>query len=118
MLFNRNLIYMGKKLLFICSANRFRSKTAEDIFKLDSRFDVKSAGTDKFAIVQINKTLLEWADYIFVMENIHRSIIHYKYPTIYNKKKIICLDIQDIYEYMDQELVNILKIKIDKFFTS
>ena len=88
---------MRKKLLFVCTANRFRSKTAEDIFNQDLHFEVKSAGTDVFAKTQINKSLLEWADYIFVMEEIHGSIIHYKYPTGYNNKKIICLDIHDIY---------------------
>jgi len=107
---------MRKKLLFVCTANRFRSKTAEDIFKQDLQFEVKSAGTDNLAKTQINKALLEWADYIFVMEKIHRSIIHKKYPNVCKTKRIICLYIQDIYDYMDQELINILKTKIDNFF--
>ncbi len=107
---------MRKKLLFVCTANRFRSKTAEDIFKQDLRFEVKSAGTDNFAKTQINKALLEWADYIFVMEKIHKKIINKQYPKIYNNKRIVCLSIQDIYNYMDHELVNILKTKIDNFF--
>ncbi|MHA1257760.1 MAG: arsenate reductase/protein-tyrosine-phosphatase family protein [Promethearchaeota archaeon] len=107
---------MSKKLLFVCTANRFRSKTAEDIFKQDLRFEVKSAGTDIWAKTQINKMLLEWADYVFVMERVHKSIIHYKYPNIYKNKRIVCLHIQDIYNYIDQELVDILKMKIDNFF--
>ena len=107
---------MRKKLLFVCTANRFRSKTAEDIFKQDSRFEVKSAGTDISAKTRINKALLEWADYIFVMEKIHKSIIHNQYPNVYNNKRIVCLSIQDIYDYMDPELKNILKTKIDNFF--
>jgi len=55
----------------VCTANRFRSKTAEDIFNEDLRFEVKSAGTDILVKTQINKTLLEWVDYIFVMEEIY-----------------------------------------------
>ncbi|MHA2006125.1 MAG: hypothetical protein ACXABO_01610 [Promethearchaeota archaeon] len=55
----------------MCTANRFRSKTAEDIFNEDLRFEVKSAGTDILAKTPINKTLLEWVDYIFVMEEIY-----------------------------------------------
>lgn len=107
---------MHKKLLFVCTANKFRSKTAEDVFKQNLRFEVKSAGTDKVAKTQINKMLLEWADYVLVMERIHKKIIHKKFPNIYKNKRIICLHIQDIYNYMDQELVDILKTKIDNFF--
>ncbi len=49
----------------------FIVSTAEDIFNEDLRFEVKSAGTDILAKTQINKTLLEWVDYIFVMEEIY-----------------------------------------------
>lgn len=105
-----------KKLLFVCTENRYRSRTAEDLFKDDPRFEVKSAGISESAENIVTGEVLEWADYIFVMEKRHRNIIHKRFPEIYEKKKIICLYIDDIYDYMDPELVNALKNAINKFF--
>ncbi|MBW2980757.1 phosphotyrosine protein phosphatase [Candidatus Woesearchaeota archaeon] len=102
---------MAKKILFVCTVNRLRSKTAEDLLKKDPRFEVKSAGVDKEATTPLTKELLEWADCIFVMEKRHRNIIHKKYPDVYKSKKIICLYIDDIYDYMDPVLVDLLKEK-------
>jgi len=62
---------MPKKVLFVCTVNRFRSKTAEEIFK--SKFNVKSAGTSELANTPLSRELLEWADYIFVMEESHKN---------------------------------------------
>lgn len=106
---------MVKKILFVCTVNRLRSKTAEDLLKDDSRFEVKSAGIDKTATTQLTRELLEWADCIFVMEKSHRNIIHRKYPDIYKNKKIICLYIDDVYDYMDPGLVELIKERISKF---
>jgi len=105
---------MPKKVLFVCTVNRFRSKTAEEIFK--SKFNVKSAGTSELANTPLSRELLEWADYIFVMEESHKNIIHKRYPAIYKKKKIICLYIDDVYNYMDKELINLLELKVNNFF--
>jgi predicted protein tyrosine phosphatase len=107
---------MVEKLLFVCTANELRSRTAEDIFKDDRRFEVKSAGTHSCANNIITKELLEWADHIFVMEKRHRNIIHKRYPDIYKNKRIMCLYIPDIYDYMDEKLIGILKMKINKYF--
>jgi protein-tyrosine-phosphatase len=37
------------KILFVCTANKMRSKTAEELYKNDARFMVKSAGVADFA---------------------------------------------------------------------
>ena len=105
-----------KKILFVCTVNRMRSLTAEHIFKHDRRFEVKSAGTDISATRQINRELLDWAQYIVVMENHHRNTIRKKFPDIYKKKKIICLNIPDVFPYMDGELIALLKIKMQEIF--
>jgi predicted protein tyrosine phosphatase len=107
---------MAKKLLFVCTENVYRSRTAEELFKDDPRFEVKSAGISASAERQLTKEMLEWADYVFVMEKRHRNIIHKLFPEIYEKKRIICLYIDDIYDYMDPELVKILGIKINQVF--
>ena len=104
------------KLLFVCTINRMRSATAHKIYETDNRFEVKSAGTDNSASTVISIELLNWADTIIVMEKHHRNFIRQKYPEIYKNKKIVCLYIPDDYDYMQQELIYILKDKIEDIY--
>jgi predicted protein tyrosine phosphatase len=97
------------KVLFVCSQNRLRSPTADKVFSADPRLEVRSAGVDRDAIVPITRELLEWADVIFVMEKRHRNAIHRSFKDIYQRKRIICLYIPDVYDYMDPELVQLLE---------
>ena len=53
-------------VLFVCTANVDRSKTAEDLYKNDPRLVVKSCGVAPFAQVVVTRDLLDWADRIFV----------------------------------------------------
>jgi len=90
-----------------------RSATAHKIYENDPRFEVKSAGTDETANTVLSAELLNWADSIVVMEKHHRNFIRKHFPEIYRTKKIVCLYIPDIYSYMQPELIEILKIKIE-----
>jgi predicted protein tyrosine phosphatase len=56
-------------ILFVCSRNQWRSRTAETIFKDHQGHNVRSAGTEKDARVKVSEKLIHWADLIFVMEN-------------------------------------------------
>jgi len=96
--------------------NLQRSRTAEDIYKTDKRFDTKSTGTDKHAINRINIEDLTWADVIIVMERHHRNKIRKEFPNIYNTKRIICLYIEDEYDYMETALIKLLKFKFEKVY--
>ncbi len=100
-------------LLFVCSKNKWRSRTAETIFKDTIPHNVRSAGTDDDARIKLNAKHLQWADLIFVMETKHRDIIKQKFQGLYDKNKIIVLDIPDEYQYMDEELIILLKQSID-----
>ena len=104
------------KILFVCTVNRMRSATAHQIFENDIRMEVKSAGTDKTANTVLSIELLNWADSIIVMEKHHRNFIRKNFPTIYNSKKIVCLYIPDDYDFMQTELIEILKYKMDGVF--
>jgi predicted protein tyrosine phosphatase len=97
------------RVLFVCSQNRLRSPTAEKTFGDCASLEVKSAGVAKDATVPINLEMLEWADVVFVMERKHRNEIHKRFKDIYLKKRIICLYIPDLYEYMDVDLIDRLK---------
>jgi len=51
------------------------------------------------------------ADLIIVMEDFQRTFIADNYPKIYLSKRILSWNIQDIYRYMQPELIKILKYK-------
>ena len=104
------------KLLFVCTVNRMRSATAHKIYANDNRFEVKSAGTDKAANTVLTDEILDWADSIVVMEKYHRNHIRKYFPNIYKDKKIVCLYIPDDYDYMQTELIAILKDKVEDVF--
>jgi predicted protein tyrosine phosphatase len=96
-------------ILFVCSRNKWRSRTAEVIFKDSLNHSVKSAGTSKAAKVKLSEPLLVWADIVFVMEEKHQQIVRNKFSRNTFCEKIIVLEIADNYKFMDEELVFILK---------
>jgi protein-tyrosine phosphatase len=100
-----------KRILFVCSRNKWRSKTAETIFKNSEESIVKSAGTSKSAEIKISKNLIDWADEIYVMERKHKDIIEKKYGRI--KDKLTILNIPDDYQYMDEELISELRAMVN-----
>ncbi|QQR85949.1 MAG: protein tyrosine phosphatase [Flavobacteriales bacterium] len=102
-----------RRILFVCTVNRLRSATAHKIYENDPRFDVDSAGTDRTATVVLEEWHLEWADAVVVMEKRHRNTIRDRFPEWYEKKPIVCLCIEDIYDFMQPELVAILKDKFE-----
>lgn len=105
-----------KRVLFICSRNKLRSPTAEKIFSTREGFEVASAGLSRDAETPVSSELLEWADVIFVMERAHRDKLSKEFRACLNSKRIICLDIPDQYEYMDEALVRLLEAKAGPFF--
>lgn len=105
-----------KHVLFLCSQNRLRSPTAESIFAEYEGFEVRSAGLNNDAVVSTTPDLIEWADYIFVMEKAHRNKLQKEFRKYLNNQIVICLDIPDEYEYMDEGLIRILKHRLGNFF--
>lgn len=104
-----------KRVLFICSQNRLRSPTAEQVFSACPLIECSSAGLNHDAEVPVTPELVAWAEIIFVMEKVHRNKLQKKYKALLNNKRIICLNIPDNYEFMDPELVRLLKLKIPQF---
>ncbi len=100
------------KVLFLCSKNKLRSPTAESVFSGVDGWEVYSAGISNDAEVHVSLEDIEWADYIFVMEKVHKKKLSNKFGSALNKQTVISLDIPDNYEYMDAELVKILKDKV------
>nr|WP_299382182.1 phosphotyrosine protein phosphatase [Allomuricauda sp.] len=106
-----------KKILFICSANKQRSKTAQDYFSKEyPHFEFKSAGTNlkacaKEGTTPLTEEMLKWADKVYLMEERHKSLINNHVGPIYDQKMAI-LNIPDRFSYMDQQLLDILVSKI------
>ena len=104
-----------RHFLFICSQNKLRSPTAEHIFASYPGIETNSAGTNNDAENPLSAELIAKADLIFVMEKTHRNKVQKRYRNALKGKRLICLDIPDEYEYMDPELVQILKTRVARF---
>ena len=102
------------RVLFICSQNRLRSPTAEEVFASWQGLEVASAGLADEAENPVTPELLAWADVIFVMEKVHRSKLAKRFRAHLGDKRIVCLDIPDEYDYMDPALVALLKAKVPR----
>jgi predicted protein tyrosine phosphatase len=103
------------KLLFVCSENRLRSPTAEAVFSEYEGVEAIGAGTNHDAETPVSGDLVEWADAILVMEKSHRNKISKKYKEQLKGKKLVVLDIPDVYECMDPELIKLLKAKVPRY---
>ncbi len=90
-----------RKVLFVCTANQQRSPTAERMYSEDSRFEVKSAGTEALFGREVTAGDLQWADLVVVMENRHREKIRGRFPEESEDVEFIVLGIPDIYQYME-----------------
>jgi len=97
------------KILFICNQNKHRSKTAEEIFR--GKFETKSAGL--YNEKPVTEKQLSWADLVIVMEDNQRSEIAKKFPKLYLQKRILSLNVPDIYGYNQPESIDLLCHKIE-----
>ena len=98
-----------ERILFVCTANVDRSRTAEDMYRNDARYEVRSAGVAPFATVVVTRDLLLWADRVFVMnerEDQHRTLIRIRFPDV--DRPLVDLDVEDRWPRGDPELVRLL----------
>lgn len=97
------------RALFICQFNQRRSATAERIFAKDPALEVRSAGTSPQAAVRVNERMLDWADVVFVMEDQQARDLAHLFPAHPAVGRLICLDIEDRYHFLDPQLVTLLQ---------
>ena len=103
------------KVLFVCTANRLRSPTAEAVFADRPGLEVRSAGLDARAVRPLTAELVAWADRLIVMEKSHREAIRKRYRTALGSRRVIVIGIPDEFEYMQEELVALLKERVPPF---
>src|SRR3954467_5673181 len=104
-------------VLFVCSAHRLRSPTAEQIFWTWPGIETESAGISNGASVPLSSEQVEWADIIFVRARPHRTRLNRKFRPSLKGKRVIRLDIPDDYEFMDPVLVRMLESRAGRFLT-
>jgi predicted protein tyrosine phosphatase len=104
-----------KHVLFICSRNRLRSPTAEQVFANWPNIEVASAGLAPDADEVLTGEMVEDADFIFVMEKQHRAKLARRFKPQLKQARVVCLDIADDYAFMQPELVALLKAKVTPF---
>ena len=95
-----------ERILFICTANIDRSRTAEDLYREDPRYEVQSAGVAPYATTPVDRDLLRWADRVFVMcerEDRHQTLLKLRFPEV--DRPVVDLDIEDRWMRGEAELV-------------
>jgi predicted protein tyrosine phosphatase len=103
-----------KRVLFICSQNKLRSPTAEQVFASWPGIEVSSAGLNHDAEEQLTSEMVREADLIFVMEKAHRNRLSNRFKADLGRARVVCLDIPDNYEFMDAELVKLLRARVPR----
>lgn len=103
------------RALFICSRNRLRSPTAEQLFAAWPGVESDSAGLAPDAEVPLSAEQLQWAELIFVMERVHQRRLQQRFAPWLKGKRVIFLGIADDYQYMQPELVELLQLKAGSY---
>lgn len=111
----RNQRQSQKRILFVCSRNRLRSPTAEAVFADRPGIEVASAGLAPDAEEPLTPEHLEGVDFIFVMEKAHQEKLNRHFKAHLKQARIVCLNIPDDYDYMQPELVSILKVRVTPY---
>jgi predicted protein tyrosine phosphatase len=106
------MIMNKPKILFVCGRNKWRSPTAQNIYRNDPRIEVRSAGTSEKSPHLISSSDLLWADLVLVMENKHKNRISVSFRDIH-LPPIKSLDIPDEYVYMDEGLIELIKSGVE-----
>ena len=109
---------MSRNVLFICSQNRLRSPTAEQVFATWPGIATASAGLNHDAENPVTPELLQWADIVFVMESAHRSKLSAKFKPHLKNARVVCLEIPDEFEFMSPDLIQLLKARVPRHLPS
>ena len=105
-------------LLFLCSFNKWRSPTAEQLWRNSPEHNVRSAGLSSKARRTVTAKDICWADIIFVMEQKHKNRLCAYFDQFVRFKNVYVLDIPDEYHYMEPELIEILDFKINSYLSN
>lgn len=107
-----------KKVLCCCSAGLLRSPTTAHLLNQKYGYNTRPCGLEpEYALIPCTQALVFWADEVVVQNEFQKKqveVILESLPSLSSKSQpeIKVLDIEDSYEYMDQELQ---KLILDKY---
>ena len=105
-------LYQGdyKRVLCVCSAGILRSATAAVVLSRPPfNFNTRAVGVEYYALIPITEPLLYWAQEIVCMTKKQEEKVQKILLGSSARKKIICLDIKDSYEYREKALEVLIK---------
>lgn len=102
-----------KNVLFVCSRNQWRSPTAERLYRKDQRLNVRSAGVSSAARRRISDQDINWADIVIAMDASHADRLRPIMRRVKSKTELHTLDIPDLYQFMDPELIDIIRDRLE-----
>lgn len=73
---------------------------------------MRSGGTSKSSPRKVTVSDIEWADIVCVMEDRYAERLAQLFPEAMQSARVETLDIPDVYEFMDEELVNTLQMQM------
>lgn len=109
---------MTVRVLFVCSQNKLRSPTAEQVFAEWPGVECSSAGTNRGAETPLTAELVEWADVIYAMEKQHQRKLQERFRVQLKGKRVVCLGIPDNYSFMQPALVALLRAKVGRHLSA
>ena len=96
----------SKKVLCVCSAGLLRSPTCAIVLHREFGYNTRAVGIDvDHALIPIDRVLCTWADEIVCMTANQKLYIE---KFIKSDTKIICLEIEDNFEYMNPQLQELI----------
>ena len=106
--------YQGSyhRALFVCSAGILRSATAAAV-AANMGMNTRACGSESYALIPLSANLILWADTIYFVNeyNYYGALQQFSdYPALDAelRRKAVVWDIEDIYNYRDPKLVQII----------
>ena len=78
-------------------------------------YQVRSAGTQPESRIVVTEGHIGWADVIFVMEKSHLNRMRLRFLEALQDKRVVTLYIEDDYEFMQPELLEELRCKLEPY---
>lgn len=96
----------------MCSRNRWRSPTAERIFRGRPGLEVRSRGLARAARRRLGAADVAWAELVLVMEDDHLERLVERFAGALGATPIHVLDIPDEHRFMDPALIAALEAAV------
>tara|TARA_S200000501_G_scaffold345766_1_gene358676 strand:+ start:1259 stop:1564 length:306 start_codon:yes stop_codon:yes gene_type:complete len=98
------------KLLFVCTANKHRSPTAQLMFRDHYGYEALSAGLSPDSQQVVDQELVDWADKVFCFEDRQKKKLKKRFGV-----RAVNLAVPDEYDFNDADLVEVLRQKVPQF---